>query len=658
MTATHSDVRRSRAVGPLILAGYAAAAAAVAGYALTFPAPAPSTAAAQALGSFTATLAGAVCLGGLVLVLTTARPDDRGVIDPAALRAHRVVERMSVVWLVTALVMVFVQIAADAGLSLPLLFSSDRIGSIGNVLSASAYVRAWLVVTVCAAVTALGLRLTVRWDWHVPLLIPAIIGVVAFPVIGNAGYGPNHDYATSSVIVFTIAISVLAGLKVTSALAGRGGAVGRVERVIALIAGVVALAFWAVLMVLLSGPPLGSGYGRLGLVAAAALLIGLIVDWRGRASAFSAVTAMAALAAVSAMAVQIAPRLLPFWSAVCCYYDIATNTRLMRTGSGSTVSQLLLILGYELPGPPNPLRMLTFWRFDTFLSVGGLLLAALYLAGVVHLRRRGDRWPVGRTVSWLAGCVALVFATGSGIRAYGSAMFSIHMVEHMTLNMFVPVLLVLGAPVTLALRVLPSAAPGAPPGPREWIVRAVHSPFTAFLSNPITAFVLFVGSLYAVYFTPLFDTLVQYHWGHELMSVHFLITGYLFYWGIIGVDPGPRRLPFIGRLALLFATMPFHAFFGIAMMTKTTAVGGDYYATMALPWISDLTDDQHLGGAIAWGASEVPLVMVVIALVTQWARQDRRTSARSDRHADAGYDDDADAYNNMLRELARQHTSK
>jgi len=658
MTATHPDTRRSRAVGRLLLAGYAAAAAAVAGYALTFPAPTPSTAAAQALGSFTATLAGAVCLGGLVLILITARPDGRGVIDPAALRAHRVVERMSVVWLVTALVMVFVQIAADAGLSFPLLFSSDRIGSIGDVLSASAYVRAWVMVAICAAVTALGLRLTLRWDWHVPLLIPAIIGVVAFPVNGNAGYGPDHDYATSSVIVFTVAISVLVGLKVTSALARPSEAVGRAEQVITVIAGVVALAFWAVLMVLLAGPPLGSGYGRLGLVAAAALLAGLIFDWRGRPSAFSALTAMTALAAVSAMAVQIAPRLLPFWSAVCCYYEFATNTRVLRTGSGSTVSQLLLVLGYEFPGAPSPLRMLTFWRFDTFLSVGGLLLAAVYLAGAVRLRRRGDRWPVGRTVSWLAGCVALVFATGSGVRAYGSAMFSIHMVEHMTLNMFVPVLLVLGAPVTLALRVLPSAAPAAPPGPREWIVRAVHSPLTAFLTNPITAFVLFVGSLYAVYLTPLFDTLVLYHWGHELMSVHFLITGYLFYWGIIGVDPGPRRLPYIGRLALLFATMPFHAFFGIAMMTKTTAVGRDYYATMALPWVSSLTNDQRLGGAIAWGAGEVPLVMVVIALVTQWARQDRRTPAPSDRHSDAGYDDDMDAHNNMLRELARQQTSK
>ncbi len=666
MTAANSDVRRSRAVGPLLLAGYAAAAAAVAGYALTFPAPAPSTAAAQALGSFTAALTGAVCLGGLVLILITARPNDRGVIDPAALQAHRVVERMSVVWLVTALVMVFVQIAADAGLSLPLLFSSDRIGSIGDVLSASTYVRAWVVVTVCAAMTALGLRLTLRWDWHVPLLIPAIIGVVAFPVNGNAGYGPDHDYATSSVIVFTVAISVLAGLKITSALAGPSDAVGRAEQVITVIAGGVALAFGTVLMVLLAGPPLGSGFGRLGLVAAAALLTGLIFDWRGRASAYSAVTAVAALAAVSAMAVQIAPRLLPFWSAVCCYYDIATNTRLMRTGSGSTVSQLLLILGYEFPGAPSPLRMLTFWRFDTFLSVGGLLLAAVYLAGAVRLRRRGDRWSVARTVSWLAGCAALVFATGSGVRAYGSAMFSIHMVEHMTLNMFVPVLLVLGAPVTLALRVLPSAAPGAPPGPREWIVRAVHSPLTVFLANPITAFVLFVGSLYAVYFTPLFDTLVLYHWGHELMSLHFLITGYLFYWGIIGVDPGPRRLPYIGRLALLFATMPFHAFFGIAMMTGTTAVGRDYYATMALPWVSSLTDDRHLGGAIAWGAGSVPLVMVVIALVTQWARQDRRTSAPSDRHSgadyddghDDGHDDDMDAHNNMLRELARQRTSE
>jgi putative copper resistance protein D len=662
MDTTHAATPRPRAVGRRLLAGYAVLAAAVAVYAVVFLSPIISTTVAVAVGSFTAAIAGAGCLGGVVLILITARPDDGGVIDATAFKVHLMVERLSVVWAVTALIMVIVQIAADAGLSLKLLFSSGRISGIGNIgdaLSASQPARAWVVVTICAAVIAIALRLTLRWDWHVPLLVPAIIGVVAFPVTGSAGSGPDHDYGTSTVIVFAVMVSVLAGLKIAAAATGpRGAVIGGTVRTTAIITGAGALMYGAVLMAILGGPPLASGYGRLGLLAGAALLAGLLCDLRGRGLAFSALTAMTALAAVSAMAIQIAPRLVPFWSARCCYYNAQTDSRVLITQDGSTVSQLLLLLGYELPGPSSPLRLLTFWRFDTFLGVAALLLAALYVIGVVRLRRRGDRWPTGRLLAWLAGCAALVFATSSGVRAYGSAMFSVHMIEHMTLNMFVPVLLVLGAPVTLALRVLPSAAAGDPPGPREWIVRAVHSPFTAFLSSPITAFVLFVGSLYAVYLTPVFDTLVQYHWGHELMAVHFLLTGYLFYWGIIGVDPGPRRLPFIGRLALLFAIMPFHAFFGIAMMTQTSAVGGNYYRMLDLPWVQNLSDDQRLGGAIAWGASEVPLVMVVIALVTQWARQDRRTSTRSDRHSDAGYDDDMDAYNNMLRELARQRTSE
>lgn len=181
----------------------------------------------------------------------------------------------------------------------------------------------------------------------------------------------------------------------------------------------------------------------------------------------------------------------------------------------------------------------------------------------------------------------------------------------------------------------------------------VHSPVTRFISHPVTAFVLFVGSLYAVYFTPIFDTLVRYHWGHEFMSVHFLITGYLFFWGIIGVDPGPRRLPFIGRLGVLFAVMPFHAFFGIALMTMTSTVGGSFYSDVHLPWLSSIIADQHMGGAIAWGSSELPILVVIIALVTQWAQQDRRDASRTDRHAAAAYDDDLDAYNAMLKELSR-----
>ena len=636
-TALHSGARRRRAVRALLGASLLAAGA-VAAYPVAVLSPVTATTVTQAVGHFIAALTGAVCLGGLVTVLITAAPDDRGVLDPTAFRAHLLVERLSVLWAITAVAMVAVQAAADAGLPATQLLGSGRLGA---ALGASETARAWVVVAVCAALLAGFSRLTVRWEWHVPLLIPPIIGVVAVPVTGAAGQGPDHDYATSSAIVFTLAVSVWAGLRIVGVAVPADAAVHRRVEFTAMGAAVVAVLYGIILLALRVGlEHLTSAYGWLAAVVAAALIATLVLDAlalvkQRPARAPGAAFAISALAALALMAVQVPPLLLARQPSI---WDI--------------------LLGYELPGPPTPWRLSTVWRFDTFLGVAALVLAALYLFGVMRLRRRGDRWPLSRTVPWLVGCAAMLIATSSGVRSYGSAMFSIHMVEHMTLNMFVPVLLVLGAPVTLALRVLPSAPRGAPPGPREWIVRAVHSPFTTFLSNPITAFVLFVGSLYAVYFTPLFDTLVRYHWGHEFMAVHFLITGYLFYWGIIGVDPGPRRLPFLGRLTLLFAVMPFHAFFGIAMMTSESTVGGNFYRGLALPWVPSINDDQHVGGAIAWAASEVPLVMVVVALVTQWARQDRRESVRSDRHADAGYDDDMAAYNNMLRELARQRSSE
>lgn len=639
MTSNPADSGRPRESYPLVLAGFGVAIVAVVAYALTTLSPASATNVVSAVGHFVGAAAGGVCLGGLVLILITARPGDRGVLDPPAFRAHLVVERAAPIWLLTALVMVVVRAAVDAGGSAVRLLSSGKLSA---AVGASEAARSWVAVATLAAVLTVVLRLSLRWEWHVPMVIPALVGVVAVPVTGNAGQGPDHDYATSSVIVFAAATSIWAGVKIVSVVAPCDRSVQRRADIAAIVSAAMALAYGSLLLALRAGATgLTSGYGLLGLLAGSVLSATLIADTvalRRRSTAVplaAAAGAIGVLAALSLMAIQVAPRLL------------ATRPTIWD-----------ILLGYELPGPPTPARLLWFWRFDTFLGITAVVLGGAYIWGVIKLRRRGDEWPAGRSVAWLAGCGALAIATGSGVRSYGSAMFSVHMAEHMMLNMFVPVLLVLGAPVTLALRALPGAAPGAAPGPREWIVRAVHSPFTEFLSNPITAFVLFVGSLYAVYFTPLFDTFVRYHWGHELMSVHFLITGYLFYWGIIGIDPGPRRLPFIGRLALLFAVMPFHAFFGVAMMTMTSVTGGHFYRSLGLPWMHNLNDDQHLGGAIAWGASEVPLVVVVIALVTQWARQDRRTSIRSDRHADAGYDDDMAAYNNMLRELARQRTTK
>ena len=625
----------ARPAGRWILSGYLVMVAALVAYAVAdgdrrFTAdgdsfPGTVTGVAEMVGYFTATLAAAMCLGALVFIVVTADPDERGVLDAASFRVHLLAERLAPLWLVSALAMVVIQSANAAGVPVSRLIGG---GGIGSALGASEMARGWIVVAMMAAIVSVTLRLSVRWVSHAVLAIPTLIGVIALPVSGNAGQGPDHDYGTSAVIVFALALAVLTGVKVSAAISPPRAELRRRVRLIEVAAGAVGLGYGALLLLLLATPGglTGTGYGRLGLLAGVALLASALM----KRATVAALAAILAVAAISAMAVQTAPRLLAHQFTA---WDV--------------------FLGYQLPDPPNALRLLTVWRFDVLLGVAAMVMAAAYVVGVIRLRRRGDSWPPGRLTAWLFGCAALLFTTSSGVRAYGSAMFSVHMSEHMALNMFVPVFLVLGAPITLALRALPVAGTGNPPGPREWLLGLVHSPVSRFLSHPATAFVLFVGSLYAVYFTPVFDTLVRYHWGHEFMSLHFMLTGYLFFWGIIGIDPGPKRLPFIGRLGLLFAVMPFHAFFGIATMTMTTPLGDTFYRSLKLPWLTSLLDDQHLGGAIAWGSSELPIIVVVVALVVQWARQDRRTAVRTDRHADAHYDDDLDAYNAMLAELAR-----
>ena len=612
--------------------------------------PGAPTSFAATIGSFLAAICGGCVLGGRLFVVVGARPDAAGRIDAGVFRAHLLVQRAAIVWMVIAAVMVVVAAADRSGVGVGRLLSS---GAIGDAVTALEQPRAWIVVLVCAALAAIP---SLRWVGQCVLMVPAVIGVVAVAVTGNAGQGPNHDYATSSVIVFWVAVAVWVGVK--AAWVNNRGRVDEVAAVrsdpvfrrrlgqVEVACGALALTYGGVLLGLLLPARFvfTTGYGRLA-VFAAILLAGVwaidvvtLIGMRRRpqrtptvSGAVTMVMLLAAVAAISAMATRTAPGLLAHNFTV---WDV--------------------LLGYRLPDPPNAIRLITVWRFDTLIGVGAVVAALVYLWGVLRLHRRGDRWPPARTACWITGCVLLLIVSSSGVKAYGSVMFSMHMVEHMSLNMFLPVLLVLGTPVTLALRALPPAGDDGPPGPREWLRRLIHSPLTRFFGHPVVAFLLFVVSLYVVYFTPLFDTLARYHWGHELMSIHFLLVGYLFFWVIIGDDPGPRRLPYLGRLGLLFAVMPFHAFFGIATMTMTTLIGGTFYRYLSLPWLPNLNHDQWLGGAIAWASSELPVIIVVVVLVAQWARSDRREATRRDRRADSGYaDDELAAYNAMLAELAR-----
>ena len=275
-----------------------------------------------------------------------------------------------------------------------------------------------------------------------------------------------------------------------------------------------------------------------------------------------------------------------------------------------------------------------------------LLGLALYLYGVVTLARRGDQWPVGRTIMWVVGILVVLGVTATGVEGYGMALFSVHMAQHMALAMIAPIFLLLGSPVTLALRALPGGSVA-----RRAVSSLISSRFARIVTSIPVRWFLFLSGLYGIYFTPIFDHLMTNVWGHNLMLLHFLVTGFLFFGPLVASDPWPTRGTPPMRMLETFASTPFHAFFGIAVMMASTPLS-HYFDHRT--WGIDPLSDQATGGGIAWATSEVPTVLVMAIILVQWIRSDTREARRRDRAADR--DDDAElvAYNAWLAKIAAE----
>ncbi|HET7415073.1 MAG TPA: cytochrome c oxidase assembly protein [Arthrobacter sp.] len=310
-----------------------------------------------------------------------------------------------------------------------------------------------------------------------------------------------------------------------------------------------------------------------------------------------------------------------------------------------------ILTDYPLPPELTPMRWITEWRLDWIWVAFALTVGIGYLIGRHKVARRGDSWSWPRTVSWIVGLLALTYVTSGPPAVYGMVLFSAHMVGHMALTMLVPIFLVLGAPVTLALKALPARQDGTR-GFREWILVIVHSKFSKLVTHPIFVAVNFAGSIIIFYYSPLFGYALQWHVGHELMNLHFLITGYLFVLSLIGIDPIPRRPAYPLRLLMLLATMAFHAFFGISLMSSEALLQADWFGNMGRTWGLSAIEDQQLGGAITWGIGEIPTIALAIIVAMMWSRSDARETKRKDRAADRNNEAELSAYNNMFAKLA------
>lgn len=501
----------------------------------------------------------------------------------------------------------------------------------------------WLLAGVLMLVVAAGCAWFLSWRAAAVLGLLTLVASALPSAVSPAATGAGHDWSSDGSVLR--AVGGLLWLGTVAALAAQRLHRGEVSattarrlRLLLLGAGTVFVAGELLFQVVVvgQGSLTGTAYGRLLLAEIPLVLLlaagTVLLVRRENGGSGLPVGLVAGGALVAALIVAQSHAVPPRF--------------LVRPDSSHDT-----LIGWNVERPFSALGVLVDWRFNALFGAGAILAAALYLYGVRRLAARGIAWGPGRTVAWLAGCAVVLLATSSGLGFYAPAMFSVHMISHMALNMLAPILLCMGGPATLALRVLPTAGRDHPPGPREWLLAAVHSRPAKVLTNPGIAAVLFVGSFYVLYFTPLFAEAARFHWAHQLMYLHFLGVGYLFFWPLIGVDTAPNRLPHLGRLAVLLATMPFHAFFGIAVMSSDTVIGENFYRDVGLPWISSLLADQSVGGGIAWATGELPMLLVVIALIVQWSREDSRAAARSDRQADRDGDADLKAYNEMLAQL-------
>jgi putative membrane protein len=236
---------------------------------------------------------------------------------------------------------------------------------------------------------------------------------------------------------------------------------------------------------------------------------------------------------------------------------------------------------------------------------------------------RGRSWPAWRTAAFLAGLFAVLAALASPIERYAGELFSVHMVQHMLLELVAAPLLLAGAPITLALRVSSQSV-------RRTLLAVLQSRIVHVLSFPVIAWLLFAAVNWGWHFSALYDDALENQALHYLQHATFLGAALLFWWPVIGADPSPWRLPHPVRLLYVFLAMPQNSFLGVALMSAPTVLY-PHYLTNARDWGLPPLDDQALGGIIMWVVGALCFLAAMMLVVVLWMRHEDRRTVRLDR---------------------------
>ena len=594
---------------------------------------------------------------GLLMAMGFFLIDIEGKLGETARKLRKHAAFSTLIWTVATGLSIVATLANILGTNLAGALDSNSMRSFISQISLGKY----MFVQLCLALVISTLVIRIRAVAGANALLLLSIAALIAPIFeSHSASSGSHALAIGSLVVHVVAISFwVGGLFAISFI-------NPAERAIALTR-FSSLALWAAIAVSVSGTTnawarlnfkgaWSSDYARV--VVAKILLTAILI-------AFGYLNRRNLGGSINLGATQltrlISVEILIMVITTLAGSKLSTMQPPLRA-EDSVVDPGLAVAGIATPPAPNLWRLISLYDPDA-LMIGVLItVVALYIKGVVTLSRRGDKWPVGRTVAFALGISAIDYATSGGLGVYAKFSFEYHMLAHMLLGMVAPIGIVLGAPITLALRTLPQGRTSEERGVRGTLIALLHSKPAGIFTNPVVILAFFDGSLFILYMTPLFGNMMQSHLGHLVMNVHFLLAGILFFHVIIGVDPNPRKVPHLVRIVILFAAMSIHAFFAIALISTSTLLDQGYFLSLQTSWNIDLLADQHAGGSIAWAMGEIPILLALVATFIQWMRDDTRETKRIDRNearlAAMGEPDELAQYNAYLSTLAARDQEK
>jgi cytochrome c oxidase assembly factor CtaG/putative copper export protein len=579
---------------------------------------------------------------GLLLVVVVFLPAEDGRLSKLAERCVRAASVSAVCWSLAALTVAVMSVADLYGMPLVEALSGPELASYLTEVSQG---RGLLLVAVITAVLSVAVHRPRTPGGAGYLLILALVALLPPAFTGHAASASSHSLAAYSLIAHILgSVLWIGGLLVLVAVAWPlgdqlGEVVARYSRLALLCYAVVGVSGLVNAWIRLDGPHLGSRYGVL-VVAKAVALVGLgALGWWHRKVSIPALRSERRTGTF----VRIAALELVAMAAT-----VALAIGLSRTappaGEPGQVGPQEAMLGFELPGPAGLPSYLFDWWIDPLFIVLVLAGAGLYGAAVIRLHRENRAWPRSRTIAWFTGLLIMLIATCSGLARYSMVLTSAHIVQHLALTMLAPIMLLLGAPLTLALRTLRPRRDVPGRTPPELLLAVVHSRAAKFLTHPLVALAVLIAGLYGFYYSPLFEASLWDHSLHSLMMLLFVIVGVLYLWPIVGLGTGPHRLAPVMRFALILAAIPIHAFFGIAFMMSTDVFAGGWYRALGRPWGTSQLHDQQTGGWLALSLAGVATLLVILALVRQRAHGYLKDAPPPDHYVDLLSEDDGLAH--------------